>query len=114
MFDLGLRKEIEGYLPPQQAHLDNRIPYRLGPGVASKLEAYERMCLLFHHSPASCLKHKTDLPLVDPGDIDAVILSHVHYDHHGDPEDFEQSVFLVGPGSKGVLKYGAAGLTSVL
>ena len=46
---------------------------------------------------------------VDAGDIDAVILSHVHYDHHGDPEDFEQSIFLVGPGSKGVLKYGAAG-----
>jgi len=46
---------------------------------------------------------------VDPGDIDVVILSHVHYDHHGDPEDFEQSLFLVGPGSKGVLKYGSAG-----
>ena len=41
MFDLGLRKEIERYLPPQQAHLDNRIPYRLGPGVASKLEDCE-------------------------------------------------------------------------
>ena len=41
MFDLGLRKELESYLPPQQVHLDNRIPYRLGPGVASKLEDYE-------------------------------------------------------------------------
>jgi glyoxylase-like metal-dependent hydrolase (beta-lactamase superfamily II) len=53
--------------------------------------------------------NKTDIYQVDPGDIDVVILSHVHYDHHGDPEDFEQSLFLVGPGSKGVLKYGSAG-----
>jgi hypothetical protein len=58
LFDLGLRSSIDRYPTLQQAHLDNRMPYELGPGVASGLEDFE----------------------LDPGDIDLVILSHVHYD----------------------------------
>jgi len=33
----------------------------------------------------------------------------VHYDHHGDPEDFPNSVFVVGAGALGVLKEGLHG-----
>jgi ribonuclease BN (tRNA processing enzyme) len=64
MFDLCLQSRLEIYIPEQQNYLDaGRRPYRLGPGVAT--------------------------PLVKGGlnpdtDVDLVILSHVHYDHHGD------------------------------
>jgi glyoxylase-like metal-dependent hydrolase (beta-lactamase superfamily II) len=86
LFDLGLRANIEQYLPEQQIILDDHIPYRLGPGVISKLEDAE----------------------LDAGDIDAVILSHVHYDHHGDAEEFDQSLFILGRGSLGTLSHGAS------
>ena len=41
-----------------------------------------------------------------PEDIDVVLLSHVHYDHHGDPELFTNAHFVVGPGAMDVLKNG--------
>jgi glyoxylase-like metal-dependent hydrolase (beta-lactamase superfamily II) len=88
MFDLGLRSNIEHYLPTQQSHLrKNRVPYRLGPSIADQLAK----------------------GTIDPDDIDAVILSHVHYDHHGDPEDFKHGKFIVGPGSLSVLQHGLPG-----
>ena len=88
MFDLGLRSEISRYLPQAQSHLkQNRVPYRLQPGVAKQLLAGG----------------------VSPDYIDAVILSHVHYDHHGDPEDFQKAKFIVGNGAKDVLQNGVPG-----
>jgi glyoxylase-like metal-dependent hydrolase (beta-lactamase superfamily II) len=84
MFDLGLRSELPRYMQQQQAHLVHRQPYRLGPGV---------------------VKHLRDGGLT-PADIGAVVLSHVHYDHHGDPEEFEESTFIVGPGSQDILQNG--------
>jgi len=87
MFDLGLRSNLGGYLPVQQVHLEHRRPYRLGPGVVKHLEAGG----------------------LSTADIDLVILSHVHYDHHGDPENFEQSTFIIGPGSLDVLREGISG-----
>lgn len=57
LFDLGLRKSVDRYLPQQQEHFKNREPHALSPSVAEDLE-------------------KGD---VKPADIDLVILSHVHY-----------------------------------
>ncbi|KPM40115.1 hypothetical protein AK830_g6439 [Neonectria ditissima] len=84
MFDLGLRSSITAYTKPQQRHLSNRLPYVLGPGVAETLEAGG----------------------THPSSIDLVILSHVHYDHHGDPEYFPNAQFIVGPGTKSLLEHG--------
>lgn len=90
MFDLGLRSELRRYIPAQQAHLVHREPYLLGPGVVGNLKKRS----------------------LTPADINAVVLSHVHYDHHGDPEDFDQSTFIVGPGSLEILQNGLPGTTA--
>ncbi|OCL10236.1 Metallo-hydrolase/oxidoreductase [Glonium stellatum] len=87
MFDLGTRSEVGQYLPEQQAHLKTREPHRLGPGVVKHLATGN----------------------IAPEDIDIVMYSHIHWDHHGDPENFPTSKFLVGSGSLNVLKYGLPG-----
>lgn len=91
MFDLGLRSKESGYSQMQQDHLRNRMPYSLGPSIAEQL----------------CRGHVDSLH-----DIQAVILSHVHYDHHGDPDDFPNAHFIVGHGSFRVLKDGIGGVAS--
>ncbi|KAL1619220.1 hypothetical protein SLS54_006812 [Diplodia seriata] len=86
MFDLGLRSKKERYIDVQQKHLRGREPYRL-QGAAEQLRAGG----------------------VAPEDVDAVMLSHVHYDHHGDPDDFPNAVFLVGHGALNILEHGLSG-----
>ncbi|KAL2786634.1 beta-lactamase-like protein [Aspergillus keveii] len=84
LFDLGLRAKLGDYMKQQQIHLESRRPYVLGPGVAQ------------------WLRHGG----IDPADIDTVILSHIHYDHHGDPAELSNAKFFVGAGSLNVLKDG--------
>jgi glyoxylase-like metal-dependent hydrolase (beta-lactamase superfamily II) len=92
LFDLGLRSSADNYPPAAQRHLETRKPYKLDPGVAqilreSKDEDYS-------------------------GQIAVIILSHVHYDHHGDPSDFPNSQFVVGHGALDVIKHGLGGTAS--
>ncbi|KAB8349484.1 hypothetical protein FH972_023511 [Carpinus fangiana] len=45
-------------------------------------------------------------------DINLIMLSHVHWDHHGDPEDFPSSRFIVGAGALKVLEEGLGGIAA--
>ena len=90
MFDLGLRKARERYPEVLQKHVDARAPFDLAPGVAAQLS-------------------KGGL---DPSEVDLVMLSHVHYDHHGDPEDFPKAHFVVGKGALDVLEHGLGNIAS--
>lgn len=90
MFDLGLRRAKERYPEVLQKHIDGRAPHDLAPGVAAQL------------------RHGG----LRPESVDLVILSHVHYDHHGDPEDFPHAQFLIGYGAMHVLKHGLGGVAS--
>lgn len=84
LFDLGLRTHLNDYMVDQQSHLQSRIPYRLGPGLSQGLGQRG----------------------LDLDDITTVILSHVHYDHHGDPAQFSNAEFFVGAGSLNLLRNG--------
>lgn len=86
VFDLGIKRDLEGYPEPQQIHIQNRQPTILRPDCADSL-------------------HKGGL---DPAkDIDYVVLSHVHWDHEGTPSDFPNSQFVVGSGTLHLLEHGA-------
>ncbi|KAL9045816.1 MAG: hypothetical protein Q9214_001204, partial [Letrouitia sp. 1 TL-2023] len=86
MFDLGLRGKAEDYIPQIQAHLSHRYPVT--------------------HQPSAETLRRNGIP---PETIEAVILSHVHYDHHGDPKQFQNATFLVGHGSMDVVEQGLPG-----
>ena len=87
LFDLGVRAEPTRYVPVLQKHIKSRSP--------------------IHHRP-SALDNLNSAGL-KAEDIDAIAISHVHWDHHGDPEDFPNTTFLLGPGAKKVLSDGLPG-----
>lgn len=84
VFDLGLRKEWQNYSPDIQSHLQKRLPIRTAPDISD------------------CLRDGG----LQPSDVDAIIYSHVHYDHVGTPSDFARAQFIVGYGTRNLLKNG--------
>lgn len=85
LFDLGLRKDFACALPPIDSELaQNVFAGKVPQDVADSLA-------------------KGGLT---PADIDLICLSHVHWDHFGDPALFPDSRFLVGSGTRALLQPG--------
>lgn len=81
VFDLGLRRDVTLYSPAIQNHVLSRQPMITTPDVVTSLA-------------------KGGLT---PDDIDYVVISHVHWDHIGMPDDFQKSKFVIGNGAAGLL-----------
>jgi len=93
VFDLGVKRNLDGYTPAQRAHIAQRQPVIIDPDCAASLR-----------------NNKAETPLDPAKDIDLVILSHVHWDHVGTPSDFANATFVVGSGTLDLLKNGAGPL----
>ncbi|GME48655.1 hypothetical protein GTA08_BOTSDO01880 [Neofusicoccum parvum] len=84
LFDLGLKRDLTAYAPAQQSHIASRHPIRTSPDCAASLRAGG----------------------LDPAAVATVLLSHVHWDHVGTPADYPAAVFVVGAGTRAVLREG--------
>lgn len=83
IFDLGIRQDIENYTPAVFERLQNVIKSEVSEDVFASLS-----------------QKKVDLE----SDIRAVIFSHLHYDHIGNPSKFgPETKFIIGPGAKSLL-----------
>lgn len=87
VFDLGLRRNTQDYIPPIRDHLHTRQP------MNTLLDARQSLII----------------GGVQPPDISHVIISHVHWDHTGTPADYPQAQFWVGRGALDVLAHGLGG-----
>ncbi|KAJ7513115.1 Metallo-hydrolase/oxidoreductase [Mycena galericulata] len=84
VFDLGLRRATESYPPLVRTLIQDVMPIDVPQDAAE-----------------SCAKGG-----VDPADVDTVILSHIHFDHIGEPAPFTKATFVLGEGAKGQIAAG--------
>jgi len=78
VYDLGLRKDWEGYPPV--------FVERVRSGTR-KIDVSQDVL------------DSVIAGGVDPKDVDVQIISHVHYDHTGNPDQFPNAKYHIGPGS---------------
>ncbi|GAP90941.1 putative 3-hydroxyisobutyrate dehydrogenase protein [Rosellinia necatrix] len=98
VFDLGIKRDLTGYTAAQQAQIAERQPVVTDPDCAASLR-----------EGANGEGEGMHEPLLDPAaEVDFVIPSHVHWDHVGTPGDFARATFLVGSGTRALLRRGAA------
>ncbi|KAI1347839.1 hypothetical protein F5Y01DRAFT_307252 [Xylaria sp. FL0043] len=97
VFDLGVKRDLEGYAIAQQPHIAARQPIITHPDCSASLREGIR-------------SEEAQELLKDENDVDFVMLSHVHWDHIGTPSDFSSATFVVGSGTLDVLKNGAGPL----
>ncbi|KAH8597555.1 beta-lactamase-like protein [Bisporella sp. PMI_857] len=84
IFDLGMRRDLDAYPSSIHSHLRTRLPIQTIPDVSESLRRGG----------------------LEPSEVGAIILSHVHYDHVGTPGDFPNAQFIVGYGTRHLLQNG--------
>lgn len=84
VFDLDMRRNLDEYPADIQPHLSTRLPIHTFPDAS---ESSRRGRLT-------------------PSSINAVLLSHVYYDHVGTPSGFDNAYFIVGSGTQHLLQHG--------
>ncbi|KAI1876885.1 uncharacterized protein JN550_000957 [Neoarthrinium moseri] len=90
IFDLGIRKRLQDYPADIYRHVMTRQPVSGEPDTVVSLARGG----------------------LSPTDIDAIIFSHLHWDHIGTPSDYPYSAYVVGPGAASLIdgsKKSAAG-----
>ena len=78
VYDLGLRKDWRGYPP---------VFVRRVESGTRKIDVTKDV------------RDSVIAGGVDPNDVDAVFVSHIHYDHTGNPDQFPNAKYHIGPGS---------------
>ncbi|OSD02315.1 Metallo-hydrolase/oxidoreductase [Trametes coccinea BRFM310] len=84
VYDLGIRRDAASYPPLVRTFIDKWMPIEVPQSVEESL------------SKAG----------VDPNTIETVVLSHLHWDHIGEPSAFPNANFVVGPGSRELMEAG--------
>ncbi|KAJ8455378.1 hypothetical protein ONZ45_g18963 [Pleurotus djamor] len=85
LFDLGIRKDFAtGYTPATIKRIHDIFVTDVPKDVVQSLEEGG----------------------VKPSDVDTIILSHLHWDHIGDPSLFKNATFIVGGEGEGLLRKG--------
>ncbi|KAH7929093.1 Metallo-hydrolase/oxidoreductase [Leucogyrophana mollusca] len=85
VFDLGIRRDIEGY----------------PPAVHDRIDRFQ-----FEPSVKQSVSESLDKGGISPEDVDIVVLSHLHWDHVGDPTPFTKATFVVGGECQDILTSG--------
>ncbi|KAH9890345.1 beta-lactamase-like protein [Cubamyces lactineus] len=84
VFDLGLRRDTSSYPPLVQGIAEKYMPYTVPQSVDESL-----------------LKGG-----IDPKDVRTIVISHLHWDHIGDPAPFVNATFVVAEAGRALLETG--------